>query len=305
MTSRTVLKAVAERLLVAGGAGAVGRAVRRRDTIILGYHNVVPSGDGAAGETSLHIRERVFARQMDLLMETHDIVPLAVVAHTRPPSRRPQAVITFDDAYRGAVTAGIEVLRERKLPGTVFVAPAFLNGGSFWWDRLADRDTGLLSQQLRSHALSALGGRNDAVLAWAAREGLPQAVMPAYAEVASDAELRAAGNTPGISIGSHTWSHPSLPALSAAELTVELERSLHWLEGGLGGTLPWLAYPYGHASPAVTETAAKYYSGALSISGGWLRGSALGAERFLVPRLNVPASLSLDGFALRIAGVLS
>ena len=85
----------------------------------------------------------------------------------------------------------------------------------------------------------------------------------------------------------------------------ELERSHLWLAENLTGYLPWLAYPYGHASPAVAEGAARYYAGALSISGGWLRGSALGPEPFRVPRLNVPASLSFNGFALRTGGVLT
>jgi hypothetical protein len=45
------------------------------------------------------------------------------------------------------------------------------------------------------------------------------------------------------------------------------------------------------------------YEGALAIDGGWL--PAVPPDRYALPRVNVPPGLSLNGFVLRGAGLLT
>jgi peptidoglycan/xylan/chitin deacetylase (PgdA/CDA1 family) len=251
------------------------------------------------------VAERNFARQLDLLAETHEVVPLTAASEPLAATGRPRAAITFDDAYRGAVTAGVAALARRGLPATIFVAPGFVNDGSFWWDALADPITGILDATVRHQGLEALRGRDADVRAWAVQQGLPQQEAPAHCRVASEAELLVAATTPGITLGSHTWGHANLSRLSAEEIRGELTRALRWLRERFPGALEWLAYPYGLASGSVVTAAAEEHRAALDIAGGWVDRHTFGERPFHLPRLNVSASLSLDGFALRTAGLLA
>jgi hypothetical protein len=66
---------------------------------------------------------------------------------------------------------------------------------------------------------------------------------------------------------------------------------------------PWLAYPYGLASPSVAAAArGAGYTGALAIDGGWWPREV--ADRFMLRRWNAPAGISIEGFRLRLGGWL-
>src|SRR5690606_40922240 len=84
----------------------------------------VPPEDAGQGDTSLHLPLPRFIQQIERVARTHEIVDLETTLSG--PGHRPRAVLTFDDAYRGAVTLALPELRKRGLPATVFVAPALL-----------------------------------------------------------------------------------------------------------------------------------------------------------------------------------
>jgi peptidoglycan/xylan/chitin deacetylase (PgdA/CDA1 family) len=132
-------------------------------------------------------------------------------------------------------------------------------------------------------------------------EDLFQVEIPERCAPATEDELRAALVHPGITVGSHTWSHPNLTGLHTPELERELTRPLHWLCRHFDRFIPWLSYPYGLSSPTVQEAVAGAgYQAALRISGGWVpRGPC---HPLQLPRLNVPTGLSSGGFRVRIAG---
>jgi len=207
--------------------------------------------------------------------------------------------ITFDDAYAGALDAGVRELVERGMPATIFVAPGLL-GGTAWWDALADPTRGL-DPGFRMRALNELAGKRDEILLEARLTSEP-AAHDSY-RIGSIAELERAAAQPGITLASHTWSHPNLCALSRDELVRELSTSLHWLQTHYPSALPWLTYPYGLWSNDIANAAANAgYAAALRVDGGWFDPQAA-TSRYALPRLNIPAGISLDGFALRLAGI--
>ncbi len=299
---RTLVKRAAESVLARSGiAWMVGRRGRRRG-LILAYHNIVPAGCACVGDLSLHLPQAAFERQLDRLEALADVLPLQELLRTdRPESLRPEVAITFDDAYQGAVTAGVEALARRGLPSAIFVPPAFVGGGSFWWDALAGTK-GSVPAPVRRMALDPLRGEDARVRKWAGEQGLPMADLPAHARAASETELIAAAQQPGLTIGSHSWSHPNLARLGEADLREELVKSRDWLAARFSlRFIPWLSFPYGSYSEGVVRAAAEAgYLGALRIDGGRL---STGASPYAVPRLNVPAGLSVDGFSLRLAGL--
>jgi peptidoglycan/xylan/chitin deacetylase (PgdA/CDA1 family) len=272
--------------------------------LVLAYHNIVADDDPLCGDLSSHLPLSRFAEQLTVLRATHDVVPLsATLAQPRRGAKRPRAAITFDDAYHGALTHAVPELVRQGLPATIFVAPAFVGGRSFWWDALAGPDGEGLDQDLRARALDDLRGEDAPVREWAQRSGHAIAPLPQVAHVASEQLLIDAASHPGITLGSHTWGHPNLTRLTTDEQREELSRPIAWLRERVATPLPWLAYPYGCFDSAVARAAASAgYVAALGVSGGWFPRSP--ADRYALPRLNIPRGLSIEGFVLRAAGLL-
>jgi peptidoglycan/xylan/chitin deacetylase (PgdA/CDA1 family) len=301
MIDRTGAKNLVESLLVGSGACRLGTGRVARRSLVLGYHNVIPHGQGdAGGEQSLHLPQAEFAAQLDRLLETHEIVPLEGVHDSRSRSR-PRVAITFDDAYRGAVTAGVAELKARGIPATIFVSPGLLGAESFWWDAIAHE--GQVAIEHRDHAIRSLAGRDPDVREWAHEVGLHIHPLPSHARPAVEPELEEAASTRGITLGSHGWNHLALPYLSASELRTELKRPFQWLRERFTSAVPWISYPYGETSQAVEAAAGSAgYRGGLRISGGWIGRNS--TNPLSAPRLNVPSGLSLNGFRLRASGLL-
>ena len=305
MTLRDIAKGGIEAAIIA--SGVPGRRIRARSsgTVVLSYHNVVPAGETVVGDASLHLGQVRFGEHLDRLLETHDVVPLSEVRVGQVPEGRPRAVVTFDDAYRGTITAGFEELNRRGLPGAVFVPPGCLGSEGFWWDRIADRHDGL-GPDARSHALETLGGRGEMILAWASEEGMALATLPDHARPATLDELIAASRSGRFELGSHTWSHVNLAGVPVSEALDEIARGHAWLDE-VEAEVPvvdWLAYPYGLYSPEVAAGAAETVGHAVRVDGGAAEvAGRWTADAHRLPRINVPAGLSPHGLVLRLAGM--
>jgi peptidoglycan/xylan/chitin deacetylase (PgdA/CDA1 family) len=299
---RRILKARIERALSSAPAGRIVRDRIRGKRLILAYHGIVPHGEIPAGERALFVSQRNFAEQLDAVASIADVVALDRL--DAPGNGRPRVAITFDDAYRGAVNEGVGELVKRGFPATIFVAPGRLDDHIFWWDALS-HGSPELDQTVRHHALHRLGGSDERVRTWASKIRLPASdALPAYAQTATRAELQRALSHPGITVGSHTWSHANLAALDDVEIASEIQESRDWLRANFGEkAIPWIAYPYGLDSDKAHKLAASAgYSGGLRIGGGWH--NLTEASPLARPRLNVPGSLSIAGFRARILGVV-
>lgn len=293
-------KLVVERGIARSGLARLVERRRRPAVVVLAYHNIVPSGEKAVGDRSLHVDQAVFAEQLDWLAEGRRIVSLEDAAR---PSEidETRIVVTFDDAYLGAMTAGVEELAKRGHPSTVFVPPGLLGSAGFWWDLLSGPRG--LDERVREHALGELRGETDRILAWASEEGLP---LQEVADHARPVHTEALADAPtGVSFGAHTWSHPNLARLALEESTLELRRSKEWLQSRTDRFVDWLAYPYGLLSPVAVRAVEEVFEGAFLVAGGpaALRGRWVGRP-YRIPRINVPRGMSIDGLALRLAALV-
>lgn len=303
---RTVVKRTAERILVGSGMTRVARAIRARHGVVLAYHNIVPDGFRITGDRSLHLPRSRFAEQLDRLARDYDIVPLHEVmnGHDREdrPGTRPRVSITFDDAYRGAVTIGVDELARRELPATIFVAPVLLGRDSFWWDAFAGPD-GVIPPEFLRIALEACYGAEESVRYRANALGMRPRRIGGAAAPATEAELRDAMGRARIACASHSWSHTNLAVLSGAKLHDELLLPFAWLKARFETVVPWLSYPYGLVPEHVRAIADAGYEAAVRVNGGPLTGPS--ADRYRLPRVNIPAGISPDGFRLRVSGMVS
>lgn len=297
----TSIKRPIERVISSAAVARFTLPRIRDQRLILAYHGIVPEGRPPAGERALFVRQQDFARQLDLLRTEVDVVALDSLDEDG--DGRPRVAITFDDAYAGAVNEGVIELVERNLPATFFVSPGRLDGHVFWWDALTVEDE--VPDQVRRHALDNLGGEDEKVRQWASKSFVKSTdTLPAYARAATRSELAAAVSHPGISVGSHTWSHCNLTRLSESEVAKEVCDSLEWLHTQFGSkSIDWLAYPYGLDSPEIHRIVERAsYAGAVRIDGGWHRRADVSA--FARPRFSVASELSIAGFRARLRGAL-
>ena len=179
MSARSALKALFEAGLVRSGMAALGRVALPGDSLVLAYHNVVPDDCLPFGDRSLHLARRQFVRQVDHLLQTCSVVPLDEIVAPPRSGQRPRVAITFDDGYRGAVTLAVEELASRGISATLFIAPAFVGGGPFWWDAVTPSEGRTLDGELREQAIREQHG------------------VPDWGMVASEQELRSAVRHPG------------------------------------------------------------------------------------------------------------
>jgi peptidoglycan/xylan/chitin deacetylase (PgdA/CDA1 family) len=298
-SAREAVKSLGEKLLASGSVRALTRRRLWNKRLILSYHNVIAS-DTPRGDRSLHLPRPRFAQQLDFLQSAFDIVALDSIL--APHEGAPRVAITFDDAYRGALIHGIEELARRGLPATVCVAPGLLGARATWWDALAAGTEGL-RPEWRQFALLDCAGEDRRVRHWAAQQGLRLTVQDGEYEIASESEFLTAMAFPRMTAASHSWSHANLSRLSMERVLDELRKTEAWLQEQPLKRIPWLAYPYGIATEGIDVVREMGYAGAMLVAGGWFDASTV--ARALIPRLNIPATLSIEGFKARLGGVLN
>lgn len=221
---------------------------------VLVYHRVAETQNDPYGQA---VRPATFARHLEMLAGEHPILPLGELVEALPKRRYRDGTvaITFDDGYADNLSEALPLVAKipAKVPVTVFVTvEPVLDGGRFWWDEIAGVEPGL---RRKLHArLKSLPGRERrgrlANLAWKDRFDLEtERGRPLTLD-----ELRELASRPGVEIGAHTLSHPSLALLPALEQERELTIAKARLEEMLGRPVTLLAYPFGKPGDVSDET---------------------------------------------------
>ncbi len=291
MSLRSAVRGVAEKLLV-----QLPRRTSSGDRLILSYHNVVPSSWSPRGDKSLHLPLNKFEEQLRIIRNEAELVPLMELLTIDAPNDR-RVAITFDDAYASALELGLGACCASGIACTVFVAPSLLDTVPPW-DLLAER--GEWGEAARERFLWQGRGRSNTDLA----TPVGRVVDPAI-RIGSAENLLGAVNASGslVSLGNHSMTHANLGALSAPEVEQELADAEKWLRvHAPAARIPVVAYPYGIA-PREAANADRDAEYGLLVSGGWIRANGPGqVDRWRIPRWNVPAGISANGFNIRLRG---
>ena len=144
-------------------------------------------------------------------------------------------VVTFDDGYASVVSNALPILSRFRVPGTVFVIGHRIGGDNHWPGQ------------------------------W---KSIPR--MP----LADSSHLKEA-IAAGLTIGSHSWSHPMLTDLDAEALQDELVASAERIEQVLQTPVQHFAYPYGIRGPREIAAARRRYRTAVNANA---RSIAAGAD---------------------------
>jgi peptidoglycan/xylan/chitin deacetylase (PgdA/CDA1 family) len=295
-------------------------AREQRRPLILGYHRVVDDYDASARTemASMLISRAMFEHHLERLGREFRFVSLDEIgehAESGVPFREPVAAITFDDGYRDVYEHAFPVLKRKGIPGAVFVVTDLV-GQPFWqihdrlyhlvakayaaWDDPRRELFGLLGD-LHLPAAEVLSTRAatrnplrtvDSLLSLSQADvdrlmtGLEAIVgngchdIPLSLTWPMLLEMR----RNGITIGSHTRTHISLPAETRDVARAELEGSKHVLEMHLGEPISHFAYPGGQFTPADVDEIARagYRFAYTACPHGDPRHPALTMERLLL-----------------------
>jgi peptidoglycan/xylan/chitin deacetylase (PgdA/CDA1 family) len=214
-----------------------------------------------------------FEEHMRLISEVFEPSELG---ERNQPSRRPRAIVTFDDGYADNLQVAAPITEKFGIPIIVYVTTALLGDTrGFWWDRLAAICARICPEAVaESASLQVAGSRlvlnlRDAGATGQLRRDVHQLLRPlrrpvidaALDELARQVEVDPSGDADApvlsvpevvqlsklshVVIGAHTADHDLLSALSSAEQDPEIRSSLQALEGITGAPVLHFAYPYG------------------------------------------------------------
>jgi peptidoglycan/xylan/chitin deacetylase (PgdA/CDA1 family) len=303
-------------------AGAWGVVRGGRGTLsILAYHRIYDMGDEARFPFDPELVSATvedFRWQMQALRRHFTPIALSdVVALMRRGESLPRraVAVTFDDGHRDNYTHAFPVLREARVPATIFVSTAYLGGrGTFWFDEVAFRLRTMPARTVRlatlelelavgdmasrveatDRVLGALKGvpdarRHEALAEIAAASGIAQ-VDDARSGALDWGQVREM-HAHGIEFGSHTVTHPILANATDAAIHEELAQSKRQIEVQLEAPADTLAYPVGGESAydarvVQAARACGYSLGMTYVPGvnAWPLADAFGVRRLHVER---------------------
>lgn len=335
MIVRSLVAAVVKTALYRSGTlGLVRRVASTHSRLpVLQYHSV--SDDGLYRAASIAVSPALFERQMAFLAARYRVISLDEVVDCIERGRsfpRRAVAITFDDGYRDNYAAALPILLHHRLTATFFItAGPVVRDERFWvsWLRAAVLSapdvTGLATIGLVPASLSRRCERHgreqlvEAITAGLNRAGLAERedVLERVARSVSVDPMSAAGAEhlmrpdhiremvrAGMTIGSHTVSHPNLPSVTATEAFGELTESKRLLEELTGASVRHLAYPGGPDarrpvfSSETVELARR--AGYRSASTSRRQPVALGSDVFALGRYDVNEGMGFAGFAWRL-----
>jgi peptidoglycan/xylan/chitin deacetylase (PgdA/CDA1 family) len=248
------------------GDGIAPRAKGEGRLCIVNYHRVL-----AAPDPLLDSEPTVdtFRWQMDLLAECFNVMPLdeaiSCLVHERMPPRA--VAITFDDGYRSIHELALPILRERKLPATVFVTSGHMADDSSMWNdiileavrRLPGGTLDLGDIGLKVYAMNDVEQRKASAARltedckYLAPEGRQVMLDRLQEQVAADLRqhlmltpemIRDLARN-DIEIGGHTVTHPILARLDDETAFREIADNKRDLEQVTGRPVRLFAYPNG------------------------------------------------------------
>lgn len=246
---------------------------------VLAYHRIAePNSAPAIDDRNISATPSVFCEQMRYVARHCRCVSMPEVLDAIERRRklpRRAVLITFDDAYRDFAEAAWPILNQFRLTATVFVPTAFPDHPErvFWWDRLhqafmatlrvapLDTPAGRLPMANASQRMNSLRAVQQYVVSVANEQAikLVDALCEELGEqkqfesyVMSWNQLRELAAC-GVTLGSHTRTHPLATWLSPEQARDEIRGSQQDLKREIGTALPIFCYPNGNHSEVVAR----------------------------------------------------
>ena len=254
------------------GMFELSRFLTRRYPRIMMYHRFshTPREDRVCADT-FEKQMRVLSKRFNV-MDLRDVVTALRQGHDLPSHT---VVITVDDGYRDFYDVAFPILKQYRLPATLYATTGFINGDLWLWpdkihyilnqchDEKLELSMGgnevivsLASPSLKKQTWGILVDycisvfkqeREDFVKYLAKKTRVNIDAIPSEDYQAVNWEQVKEMANHGINIGAHTCSHPILSKLESKDVTYEVVESKNKLEDVLGHTVSCFCYPNGEA----------------------------------------------------------
>lgn len=263
------------------GASYLRQSARSDHLTILAYHRVLPMHEADRYPfTSMVMPRDQFEAQMAYFASHCSPMALPVAIERLRSGQLPHRalVVTFDDGYRDNYDHAFPILSKYRVPAAFFVVSGIIGDGlQLWWDAVASQVRTIVRQRmLRNESeakrfpgwmlsilrdpdcerdlsltirrivtglnFASATGRLEVLRSMQCMSGAEssgsQSLMLSWDQLR---ELDGAGMT----IGSHTASHAFLDELEAGEASQQIRFSTRVIEGALGHSVRYFAYPAG------------------------------------------------------------
>jgi len=299
-----------------------------RKFIILCYHIVTNTKEGKVDyfKPQMAISIEDFKKQMEFLAKNYNVISLEeLICSIRQNNTFPRkaVVITFDDGYAINYTNAYPILKENKLPATIFLATNYIGTGKLlWFDQVRqvlknyddlskfELPEGICEEPLRIQLLKIFAENSlkkdvvaNLVTSMMKKMNEKQKVtlikymMEMFPHHKQENLLMLSWNQViemnknGISIGAHTKSHQNLTELSEQEAKIEISEGKKEIEKRINKKINCFSYPYGYFNDKIKELVkeAGFDCACTTIRGN----NRLPSDLFELKRINVSERLAL------------
>lgn len=288
---------------------------QNNETFVLMYHRIIENVEleKTTVQPGMFVTKSTFRSQMNFLKSQFHVLPVDELVERIETGRSVEncCAITFDDGWHDNYTLGFSVLKEFRLPATIFMATGFIGTHRLFWP---EELSFYLKQQQISHP-------NNAVIQLI--EKLPERcadvdrlefaikIMKSKSPQAREkimASLRESCPTyPGrllmnwqeakemldsglIHFGAHTEQHVILDQIPLAQARQEIIRSRRTLENRLGTSPTLFAYPNGNYTAELpTLLKQNGFKAAVTTRKGWFEKNV---SLYEIPRIGIHEDVS-------------
>ncbi len=270
----------------------VGRFLHRRRLIVLAYHDVRDP-------------ER-FESHLKLISEYYNPVTVQQVEDyvVRKLPLPPYAVlVTFDDGEPSVKYSGMPLLKKYHIPAVAFVVSENIRSQQkYWWkiieESFADSKRSYAEARREVGRLKKVPNGERVQVLRNIESRIPGIFRdPAALSFADLCEMR----DNGITIGSHTATHPILNQCSSDELDAEFLSSRDFFRSKAIETFRYFAYPNGDYSPDVIPFLKRYEVSLAFTFDHKVNGKKI--DRYAISRVRANSHDTLEEFRLRISGI--
>jgi len=300
-----------------------GRKDNPTQALILMYHRV---SDDDQDRFNINVTAANFAAQMEYIQTEYTPISLDKLIFGLEQDNLPEKsiVVTFDDGYSSVFQRALPILEQNGVHATVYITANYIGSSEgFWWDRyerISESYKKIDPEQLQNAAQKVIGSNISNIdtpnmlframhkhlrsLNWSDRDRKLDLLQTLLSVDESDilsphlvlnkAELILLSQNPLISIGSHTLSHPYLPALVEEDQFDEISKSRVYLSEMVEKPIRHFSYPFGGSDSRTKELvkSAGYHSATITESGVVKSTDSM----YELKRVNVP-DLGITKFA--------
>lgn len=304
---------------------------------VLAYHRIMDVKEDYPFDVDLvSATPDMFKKQMEFIKKNFNPITMQqFIASLDGGEKLPKrpVLVTFDDGFKDNYSIAYPILRELDIPATIFVATDFISSDeTIWFDKLAFFFNRIDASEIKIPKLNltvnienSMDARRDCYTRVIEKLKLVDNSLrllvleelyaqygdvyktrtdeeSALSEAMTWTDLKEMSEN-GISIGSHSVTHPILSMLNPNELSYEIDESKKMLENQLAKPIDSIAYPVGQYESYTKEVVSTIknsgYIAAFSYVPGISKRKSL--EHYSIKRLHVDLDNTLAMFKSKIS----